>query len=208
LALHAAGAETAKAARWGGGGGQARAPTRCGFGTGDLQRAETQKYHPASRRWPKDCTRSHIMADMRAGGSTETQPRTSSSHTCTSHCTPSRRRLTRYRRTGAGGTAGEAIVASDDNRLSGGAGVAAAADDVAVRHNQRPARRRCETTTRQSAATQVAQGTRDMAAISRWSGPMRHAKGGAQDGRARHIDFKGIRWVASGRTRLPDPRSA
>ena len=98
------------------------------------------------------------MADMRAGGSTETQPRTSSSHTCTSHCTPSRRRLTRYRRTGAGGTAGEAIVASDDNRLSGGAGVAAAADDVAVRHNQRPARRRCETTTRQSAATQVARG--------------------------------------------------
>ena len=130
------------------------------------------------------------MADMRAGGSTETQPRTSSSHTCTSHCTPSRRRLTRYRRTGAGGTAGEAIVASDNNRLSGGAGVAATADDVAVRHNQRPARRRCETTTRQSAATQVAQGTRDMAAISRWSGPMRHAKGGAQDGRARHIDFK------------------
>ena len=34
------------------------------------------------------------------------------------------------------------------------------------------------------------EGTRDMAAISRWSGPMRHAKGGAQDGRARHVDCK------------------
>ena len=75
LALLAAGAETAKAARWEGKRGRQR---DVGSGLETCNVLRRKSIIRRSGRWPKDCTRSHIMADMRAGGSAETDPHASS----------------------------------------------------------------------------------------------------------------------------------